>query len=248
MVNKSWIMARTEIRMVFKSRQVKMIPIMIVIMTVLFGVLIGWIVFGLPIPPGEGDAFINVMMTTTMGMSTIMLPVILPVMIAAESIVGEKERHTLVPLLATPLTDSQLLLGKFLTALIPGLGVAYANLALSIGLVNSMALLFNPTKLWLWPSPLGLVQALVMPPLFSLLAIGITVPISGRVTKVYEAYQTSTIVVFPALIFAYAGLLQGTGLDWTIFIAGVIALVIADLGLFRLARNLFSRDRLTSRR
>jgi len=248
MLSKSWIMARTEIRMVFKSRQVKMIPIMIVTMTVLFGILIGWVVFGLPVAPGEGLTFFNVMMTTTMGMTTIMLPVILPVMIAAESIVGEKERHTLVPLLATPLTDSQLLLGKFLTALIPGLAVAYANLALSIGLVNLMALLFDPTKLWLWPSLLGLVQALVMPPLFSLLAIGITVPISGRVTKVYEAYQTSTIVVFPALIFAYAGLLQGTGLDWTIFIAGVIALVIADAGLFRLARNLFSRDRLTSRR
>jgi len=248
MLGKSWIMARTEIRMVFKSRQVKMIPFMIVTMTVLFAVLIGWVVFGLPIPPGEGDSFFNVLMTTTMGMAIIMLPVILPVMIAAESIVGEKERHTLVPLLATPLTDSELLLGKFLTALIPGLLVAYANLALSIGLVNLMAYLFDPTKLWLWPNLLSLLQALVMPPLFTLLAVGITVPISGRVTKVYEAYQTSTIVVFPALIFAYAGLLQGTGLDWTIFIAGVIALLIADAGLFRLARNLFSRDRLTSRR
>jgi len=248
MLSKSWIMARTEIRMVFKSRQVKTIPIMIVTMTVLFAVLIGWVVFGLPIPPGEGDSFFNVLMTTTMGMAIIMLPVILPVMIAAESIVGEKERHTLVPLLATPLTDSELLLGKFLTALIPGLAVAYANLALSIGLVNLMAYLFDPTKLWLWPNLLSLLQALVMPPLFTLLAVGITVPISGRVTKVYEAYQTSTIIVFPALIFAYAGLLQGTGLDWTIFIAGVIALLIADAGLFRLARNLFSRDRLTSRR
>jgi ABC-type Na+ efflux pump permease subunit len=177
-----------------------------------------------------------------------MLPVILPVMIAAESIVGEKERHTLVPLLATPLTDSELLLGKFLTALIPGLVVAYANLTLSIGLVNLMAFLFDPTKLGLWPDPLSLLQALVMPPLFTLLAVGITVPISGRVTKVYEAYQTSTVIVFPALIFAYAGLLRGTGLDWTIFIVGVIALVIADFGVFRLARNLFSRDRLTSRR
>lgn len=248
MVNKSWIMARTEIRMVFKSRQVKMIPVMIVTMTVLFAVLIGWLVFGLPMPPEEGPAFFNLMMTTTMGMTTIMLPVILPVMIAAESIVGEKERHTLVPLLATPLTDSQLLLGKFLTALIPGLAVAYANLVLSIGLVNLMALIFDPTKLWLWPGLLSLLQAIVMPPLFALLAIGITVPISGRVTKVYEAYQTSTIIVFPALIFAYAGLLQGTGLDWTVFLAGVIALIIADAGLFRLARNLFSRDRLTSRR
>jgi ABC-type transport system involved in multi-copper enzyme maturation permease subunit len=248
MLSKSWIMARTEIRMVFKSRQVKTIPIMIVTMTVLFAVLIGWLVFGLPLPPGEGDSFFNLLMTTTMGMTIIMLPVILPVMIAAESIVGEKERHTLVPLLATPLTDSELLLGKFLTALIPGLVVAYANLTLSIGLVNLMALLFNPTKLWLWPNLLSLLQALVMPPLFTLLAVGITVPISGRVTKVYEAYQTSTIIVFPALIFAYAGLLQGTGLDWTIFIAGVVALLIADAGLFRLARNLFSRDRLTSRR
>jgi ABC-2 type transport system permease protein len=248
MLSKSWIMARTEIRMVFKSRQVKTIPIMIVTMTVLFAVLIGWVVFGLPLPPGEGDSFFNVLMTTTMGMAIIMLPVILPVMIAAESIVGEKERHTLVPLLATPLTDSELLLGKFLTALIPGLVVAYANLTLSIGLVNLMALLFNPTKLWLWPNLLSLLQALVMPPLFTLLAVGITVPISSRVTKVYEAYQTSTIIVFPALIFAYAGLLQGTGLDWTIFIAGVVALLIADAGLFRLARNLFSRDRLTSRR
>ena len=37
MLKKSWIMAKTEIRMVFKSRQVKMIPVMIVIMTVIFG-------------------------------------------------------------------------------------------------------------------------------------------------------------------------------------------------------------------
>jgi ABC-type Na+ efflux pump permease subunit len=238
-------MARTEIRMVFKSRQVKTIPVMIVLFTVLFAVLIGWVVFTQPEPD---PTFFNVMMTTTMGMAIIMLPVILPVMIAAESIVGEKERHTLVPLLATPLTDSELLLGKFLTALIPGLAVAYANLTLSIGLVNLMAFLFDPTKLGLWPDPLSLLQALVMPPLFTLLAVGITVPISGRVTKVYEAYQTSTVIVFPALIFAYAGLLRGTGLDWTIFIVGVIALVIADFGVFRLARNLFSRDRLTSRR
>jgi ABC-type Na+ efflux pump permease subunit len=242
-------MARTEIRMVFKSRQVKMIPVMIVSFTVIFAVVIGWVVFGLPALPGEDEAlFFNIMMTTTMGMTLVLLPVILPVMIAAESIVGEKERHTLVPLLATPLTDSELLLGKFLTALIPGLVVAYANLALAIGLVNLMALLFDPTKLWLWPNLLSLLQGLVMPPLFSLIAVGITVPISGRVTKVYEAYQTSTIIVFPALIFAYAGLLQGTGLDWTIFIVGVLALVIADVGLFLLARNLFNRDRLTSRR
>jgi ABC-type transport system involved in cytochrome c biogenesis permease component len=112
MLSKSWIMARTEIRMVFKSRQVKMIPFMIVTMTVLFAVLIGWVVFGLPIPPGEGDSFFNVLMTTTMGMAIIMLPVILPVMIAAESIVGEKERHTLVPLLATPLQTPSCCLGS----------------------------------------------------------------------------------------------------------------------------------------
>lgn len=244
MWKKAWLMARTEIRMVFKNRQVKMIPIMIVIMTVIFGgvmtfLLISW---GLADP-----FFFSSMLNYMMGVVIIMLPVMLPILIAADSIVGEKERHTLTPLLATPLSDGELLLGKFLTALIPGLMVAYGNLILATVIVNVVILMLAPHMLWAWPDPLSLIQALVLPVLFSVLAVGIMVIISGRASTVYEAYQTGGVLILPAMAFAYSGFLQGTGLNWLIFYVGVVVLIIVDIILFRVAVRLFNRDALTSR-
>ena len=189
------------------------------------------------------------MMTLLMGLAVIFMPVMLPVMIAADSIVGEKERNTLVPLLATPLTDMELLLGKLFTALIPGIIIAYTNLILAVALVNGMAFFMFPSLLWVWPlsSPLSVIQALVMPWLFCSLVVNVMVIISGRVSKVYEAYQMGSVVIIPAMLFAFSGFLSGSGVDWIIFLAGSFILLIADIGLFRLALNLFNRDELITR-
>ena len=50
----------------------------------------------------------------------ILLSMIVPSTIAAYSIIGEKNSHTLEPLLATPVRRWQLLAGKMLAALLPG--------------------------------------------------------------------------------------------------------------------------------
>jgi len=246
MLRKSWMMARIEMRMVFKSRNVQYIPVMIVLMSVIMAIIIAFFIFSFPIP----DAFyFNIMMSSTMGIVIIMMPVMLPVMIAADSIVGEKERNTLVPLLATPLTDSELIIGKLLTALVPGIIVAYANFALSIAIVNVMALFIAPIFLWVWPlaQPVALVQAIVMPPLFAILAVWVMVIISGHVSKVYEAYQWGGIIIIPSMLFSFSPILSGTGFDWMIFFFGAGILCIIDYGLYRLTLNLFNRDKLISR-
>ncbi|MGD8807469.1 MAG: ABC transporter permease subunit, partial [Chloroflexota bacterium] len=49
------------------------------------------------------------------------LPISIPVTIAAYSIVGEKASHSLEPLLATPITTGELLTGKALSAAIPAI-------------------------------------------------------------------------------------------------------------------------------
>ncbi len=235
-------MARTEIRMVFKSRQVRMIPIMVVIMSVAFGGLMTWLILSF----GSHDVyFYSMMMNSIMGIVITLLPIMLPILIAADSIVGEKERHTLVPLLATPLSDGELLLGKFLTALIPGLLVAYGNLALAVFMVNGVVLFVAPSLLWVWPDPLSLMQALILPVLFSILAVGMMVIISGRANTVYEAYQTGGVLILPAMAFAYSGFFAG--LSVIIFVAGVTILVVVDFILFRVAVRLFNRDDLMTR-
>ncbi len=191
--------------------------------------------------------FFNLMMAAVMGVVIIILPIMLPVMIAADSIVGEKERRTLVPLLATPLTDGELLLGKILTALIPGLLVAYGNLILAVAIVNGIVLFMAPSLLWAWPDILSLIQAIVLPVLFSILAVGIMVIISGKANTVYEAYQTGGALILPAMVFGYSGFLQGTGLNWIIFYVGVIVLAVLDVVIYRISIRLFNRDALISR-
>ncbi len=249
MLRKAWTIARTEIRMVFKSRQVRSIPAIVIIMSVCFTLITGWLLFATPffsLAISEPLLY-NLMMASIMGLVIVMLPVMLPVMIAADSIVGEKERHTLVPLLATPLTDAELLLGKCLTALVPGLAVAYANLILTVGLMNAMALILAPALLWVWPTLLDIVQALCMPPLFAMLAVGFTVMISGRVSRVYEAYQLSAFIILPAMLIPYISLFQGVGVDWLLLGLAIAILGVADYGVFRLSLNLFNRDQLVTR-
>lgn len=242
MRQKVWFMARAEMRMVFKSRQVRMIPILVIIMSVAFGGLMTWWLLSFEMM----DPFsFSMMMNSIMGSVVIMLPVMLPILIAADSIVGEKERHTLVPLLATPLSDGELLLAKFLTALIPGLLVSYGNLVLAVFIVNGVVFFTAPHLLWVWPDPLSLVQALLLPILFSILAVGLMVIISGRADTVYEAYQTGGVLVLPAMVFAYSGFLVGLG--WLIFIFGAIILLIVDIIIFRVAVRLFNRDDLITR-
>jgi ABC-type Na+ efflux pump permease subunit len=219
-----------------------MIPIIVVIMSVAMGGLMTWLMLSLD--PMDPFTF-SLTMGSTMGAIVIMLPTMLPVLIAADSIVGEKERHTLVPLLATPLSDSELLLGKFLTALIPGLLISYGNLVLAIATVNGVVFFMSPGLLWVWPDLLSLVQALVLPILFAVLAVGLMVIISGRADTVYEAYQTGGVLVIPAMIFAYSGFLLGLG--WIIFFGGALIVLIVDVILFRVAVRLFSRDSLITR-
>jgi ABC-type Na+ efflux pump permease subunit len=242
MWQKAWFMARTEMRMVFKSRQVRMIPIIVIIMSVVMGGIMTWLMLSFG---GIDPISFSYLLGSVMGAVIIMLPLMMPILIAADSIVGEKERHTLVPLLATPLTDGELLLGKFLTALIPGLLVAYGNLVLAVLVVNGVVLFMAPQFLWAWPDMLSLVQAIILPILFAILAVGMMVIISGRATTVYEAYQTGGILILPAMIFAYSGFLLGLG--WLIFIIGSIIILIVDVILFRVAVRLFNRDALTTR-
>ena len=55
-----------------------------------------------------------------------MMPLIIPITIAAYSIVGEKTTRSLEPLLATPITTAELLIGKGLAAAIPAIAATWS--------------------------------------------------------------------------------------------------------------------------
>ena len=89
-------------------------------------------------------------------------PISISLVIALESFVGEKERHSLEPLLSSPLTDLQLYIGKTLASMIPPLAAAYSGIA--VYLVGLMLTIHWVPSFTLLIQIVGLttIQALVM--------------------------------------------------------------------------------------
>src|SRR5205823_3949421 len=81
----------------------------------------------------------------------LVLPIFLPILLAAQSIGGERERRTLEPLLATPVSTLSIILGKSIAALVPAMLITWVAAALfcaGIDLVVGRALL--PDGAWLF--------------------------------------------------------------------------------------------------
>ena len=66
----------------------------------------------------------------------VVISAFLPSIIASYSFVGEKIEKSLEPLLATPTTDGELLLGKSLAAFIPCIAVTYFGAAISASIID----------------------------------------------------------------------------------------------------------------
>lgn len=175
----------------------------------------------------------------------LILPGIITSIIASYSIVGEKVSRTLEPLLATPVKTWELLLGKCLGSLLPGIGAMWSSaLVFVLGLVlfgadpHVLATVFNPA--WL-------VLVLVWAPLLAVIAIAVMIAISSRVNEPRTAQQASAWLVVPllAMVFSQVGGLQVFGLGFTLGIA--LLLFLLAMGALWLTTLIFRRETILTR-
>lgn len=164
-------------------------------------------------------------------------PVSISLVIALESFAGERERLSLEPLLATPLSELQLYLGKALAALVLPL------MAGSVGI--AVYLLILPTAAR--PDPLTLLQAILLTIGKALVMVSGAVIISTQTTSVRAANLLASFIVVPMGL-----LLQGESLlilqGWkNVLWYILIFLVIADVMLVRMGLRLFNREELLGR-
>src|SRR6516165_2775329 len=67
------------------------------------------------------------------------IPVLVPSVIAAASIVTERQQGTLEPVLTTPIRREEFLLGKALAPLVPSIAVSYAVYAVFVVIIELFA-------------------------------------------------------------------------------------------------------------
>ena len=173
------------------------------------------------------------------------IPAFVPSAIASYTCVGEKINKQLEPLLATPTTDSELLLGKMLGAFLPAIGVTFASFAGMIVVVD--VLTFPLFGYLLLPNMFSLIVLFIYCPLVAILAVSISVFVSSKVSDVRAATQLSGVSIVPVLGFYFlflGGLLR---LDWFDLLAFALLLIIADVGLFYLSKATFRREEILTK-
>jgi len=241
-ISKSWIVAAKDMRVFLRKRQTTY-------SLVVFPVIIG---IGLPLVLdyviAKQGAQLGIHVTDLLNAFAFFFAIgasIIPALLASYSLVGEKVEKSLEPLLATPITDSELLLGKGIASFIPSLSSLY------IGSIVFMALsdLFSHNVLGYYYFPnwtIGIIL-LILLPLLAVLSVEWSVIVSARATDPRAAQLQSYLMVIPLTIIYVAtevGAIQpNTTTIW--IISGVVFGL--DIILLFLSSRTFRREEILTK-
>ncbi|KXH73214.1 MAG: hypothetical protein AM326_00265 [Candidatus Thorarchaeota archaeon SMTZ-45] len=202
------------------------------------------------IPPGPDYDMLVQYIAPTIASMLMIFGIIPASMISANALVGEREQKTMEPLLATPLTDRELLIGKLLSSMIPSSILLFGGTLVSV-LAENVIFVLMGLPLLLIPDVGGMLMIFIAGPAIIIAVVSFMILISGRVTRVYEAYQMTSIVVIIAIIpmivpafFIGGSLIESV--TWLTYITTILISVAFMAITFSLAITRFNRDRLIS--
>lgn len=169
------------------------------------------------------------------------IPAIVPTVIAAYAVAGERQQGTLEPMLTTPIRREEFLLGKALAAVAPSLAISYGVYA---AVVASVALFADPAVASALVRGPELLAQLLFTPLLAGWSIWVGMAISTRSSDVRVAQQFGMLASLPSIavttLIAYNLIVPTLGLALGL----AAALLLGNTVGWRLTAALFDRERL----
>jgi len=174
-------------------------------------------------------------------------PISISLVIALETFVGEKERRSLEPLLSTPLTNTELYIGKTLSSMIPPLIASFGGMT-----VYLMTLLGGQLQ---WrPEPALILQIFLLTIVQALVMVTGAVVVSSQTTSTRAANLLASFIIIPmALIINGESFIMfiapdadspsGIGALWAIIVGMFIVVIL----LLRIGNSIFNREELLGR-
>jgi ABC-type Na+ efflux pump permease subunit len=244
-LSKSWIIATKDFKTYRKKKNIIysliFIPILISILLPAVITFAGQRKGGTGIPPAE-----LLVLLPAFQFLFVIFAAYLATPIASYTIVGEKVEKSLEPLLATPTTDSEILLGKGIAAFLPPLAALLGGSALFMLLMD----LTTKGKLgyYYFPTWNSVVVLFLLLPLALLMSVQLNVIISSWVTDVRTSQQFGALTVLPFGGLYVAGELNLVNLgDTSNLLIVVGALLVVDVLLFFLSRATFRREEILTK-
>ncbi len=174
----------------------------------------------------------------------LVVPLLLPTIVAGYAVVGEREQGTLEPVLTTPIRPEELLVGKALAAVLPTVAITYALFALFAVVVRAAAAPQVASFVWM---PTRLAAYGLFTPLLATFSIWVGLAVSARSSDVRVAQQLSALAVLPMVAFLalFSFRVVSHPFGWSL--GGAALLIAMDLAGWRVVSRLFDRERLLTR-
>ncbi len=170
---------------------------------------------------------------------------ILPTGIASYSLIGEKIEKSLEPLLATPLTDSEILLGKSLAAFIPAIASTYAGATVYMFLMDRIT--YSQLGYLYYPNWTMGVILLALAPLACILSIELNVLVSANANDVRTAQQIGGLMFLPFGGIYFLSIFGYISLNTTNLLIIAAVVLVADVILFFVSRATFLREEILTK-
>jgi len=175
----------------------------------------------------------------------LLIPAMASSVISSDSFAGEKERKTIEGLLATPLTDGELMVGKMLVAFVPSMIVTLVSFVVYTAFVDFLG--FSLFGRFVLPTINWILVIFLLAPAVSVAGIAVTVIVSARVKGFREAQQLSVLIIVPIM-----GLVVGQAFGVLLLVPAVILIlfaifVVIDIIILKIGLNMFKREEILSR-
>jgi ABC-2 type transport system permease protein len=247
---KSWIVTKKDLSVFRKN---KYVLYSLIAMPIILGVVLPVIfIFALNTEISSGAMTheqVLAAVTQIVGLATmyfVLIPSILPSIIASYSFVGEKIEKSLEPLLATPTTDGELLFGKSLAAFIPCMVVTYVGAAISAAIIDVWSITTPQVATLVIPNPYWLLVIGVIAPLACIMSVEANIIVSSKVNDIRAAQQLGGLVVLP-LVFVVIFASTSAQISTLLALGVTAALAVADVALFFLSKATFQREEILTK-
>jgi len=236
-----WKIARKELKVIGRKRS-------IIFYTLGFPIFIS-IVFSLVVRSQTSNGISATLLS--IGVESIIyifviLATFLPSTIAAYSIVGEKVEKTLEPLLATPTTDGEILLGKGIASFIPPILSTWTGASIFMAATDYI-LRSAGLSYYYFPNWSSGVMLLLLAPLAAVLSIEVAVIASSRVSDVRGANQIASLILIPFVFVFFAEAEGIISFDIPILLIFAIIVLILDVCLLFVSKSTFNREEILTK-
>ncbi len=175
----------------------------------------------------------------------VILAASLTTVIASYSLIGEKVEKSIEPLLATPTTDKEILLGKSFAAFLPPIASIYVGLVIFMVLIDDLT--YSSLGYFYYPNWNIAIIILLVAPLAAILSVELGVILSSRVNDVRAAQQLGQLVIIPFFGIYILGEIGYISLGINSMLVISAIMLVIDVILFYISTFTFRREEIITK-